>query len=73
MFSENDVAGVLHALALATDAANSQEVPVGAVLVLDETMIGEGSNCPLLENVIQQRMQKLLLCVKARNLLKIIV
>src|SRR5580692_706357 len=47
MFSENDLSWMHHALALAKDAANRQEVPVGAVLVLDETMIGEGSNRPI--------------------------
>ena len=35
------------ALQLATNAAAAQEVPVGAVLVLDDQVIGEGSNCPI--------------------------
>lgn len=47
MFSDNDLFWMRHALALAKDAANRQEVPVGAVLVLDETIIGEGSNRPI--------------------------
>ncbi len=47
MFSDNDLSWMRHALQLAKDAANRQEVPVGAVLVLDEVIIGEGSNRPI--------------------------
>lgn len=47
MFSDNDVFWMRHALYLAEAAANLQEVPVGAVLVLDDKAIGEGSNCPI--------------------------
>ncbi len=47
MFSDNDLSWMHHALALAKDASNRQEVPVGAALVLNEKIIGEGSNCPI--------------------------
>lgn len=47
MFSDNDVFWMHHALALAEEACNRQEVPVGAVLVLDDKIIGEGSNRPI--------------------------
>ncbi|WPL16688.1 tRNA-specific adenosine deaminase [Thiorhodovibrio winogradskyi] len=36
-----------HALALAKRAAEEGEVPVGAVLVLDNTLVGEGWNQPV--------------------------
>ncbi|MCU0834752.1 MAG: tRNA adenosine(34) deaminase TadA [Chromatiaceae bacterium] len=36
-----------HALALARQAAEGGEVPVGAVLVRDGEAIGEGWNCPI--------------------------
>ena len=36
-----------HALALAKQAADAGEVPVGAVLVMEDTVIGEGSNAPI--------------------------
>lgn len=39
-----------HALALAEQAQNLDEVPVGAVLVLDNKIIGEGSNRPINSN-----------------------
>ncbi len=35
------------ALALANRAAEEDEVPVGAILVLDGEIIGEGWNCPI--------------------------
>jgi tRNA(adenine34) deaminase len=35
------------ALALARDAAQANEVPVGAVVVLDGRVIGRGHNCPI--------------------------
>lgn len=37
-----------HALALAARAEQAGEVPIGAVLVLDEALIGEGWNQPIL-------------------------
>jgi tRNA(adenine34) deaminase len=37
-----------HALALATRAKQAGEVPIGAVVVLDEALIGEGWNQPIL-------------------------
>jgi len=39
-----------HALLLAERAATQGEVPVGAVLVLDDEIIGEGWNRPISEN-----------------------
>ncbi len=36
-----------HALALARDAAKVDEVPVGAVLVLNDQVIGQGHNRPI--------------------------
>jgi len=39
-----------HALALAEKAAANGEVPVGAVLVRDGAVIGEGFNCPISMN-----------------------
>ena len=47
MFSEQDESWMQRALQLAQQAAANNEVPVGAVLVLNDTMIGEGSNCPI--------------------------
>lgn len=47
MFSDQDFIWMQHALALAKEAANQQEVPVGAVLVLNEKIIAEGKNCPI--------------------------
>lgn len=38
------------ALELAEQAAEQQEVPVGAVLVLDDKVIGEGQNSPISNN-----------------------
>ena len=35
------------ALRLANSAATKGEVPVGAVIVLDDTVLGEGYNCPI--------------------------
>jgi tRNA(adenine34) deaminase len=35
------------ALALAAEAQTAGEVPVGAVLVLDGAIVGEGFNCPI--------------------------
>ena len=39
-----------HALQLAEHAASKQEVPVGAVLVLNNEVIGEGYNSPITHN-----------------------
>lgn len=36
-----------HALTLARQAADRGEVPVGAILVRGETVLGEGANCPI--------------------------
>ena len=36
-----------HALELASAAAQAGEVPVGAVVVADNTVIGEGWNTPI--------------------------
>lgn len=46
-FSEQDHQWMERALALATRAQNENEVPVGAVLVLNGEMIAEGWNCPI--------------------------
>lgn len=43
----NDADFMRHALALAQRAADQGEVPVGAVLVKDETLIAEGWNHPI--------------------------
>lgn len=47
MFTEQDEKWMLHALQLAEKARDLQEVPVGAVLVRDQTIIGEGYNQPI--------------------------
>jgi tRNA(adenine34) deaminase len=47
MFSERDTFWMQHALTLATSAGAHGEVPVGAVLVMDDQIIGEGSNQPI--------------------------
>jgi len=44
MSIENDTAYMQRALYLAEQAGNAGEVPVGAVLVLDDEVIGEGCN-----------------------------
>lgn len=43
----NDLQWMQHALSLAQMAERNNEVPVGAVLVLNNKVIGEGSNCPI--------------------------
>lgn len=43
----DDIAWMRHALALAQKAKDKGEVPVGAVLVQDDKIIGEGFNCPI--------------------------
>lgn len=45
--SESDFFWMQHAIRLAEQAAQNNEVPVGAVLVLENKIIGEGSNCPI--------------------------
>lgn len=46
-FTEQDVHWMRHALALAQQAAAGHEVPVGAVIVRDGTVLGEGFNHPI--------------------------
>ena len=43
----NDEQYMRHALELARRAANEGEVPIGALVVLDEQIIGEGWNRPI--------------------------
>jgi tRNA(adenine34) deaminase len=45
--SENHEHWMRQAIALAQQAANNNEVPVGAILVLDNQVIGEGQNQPI--------------------------
>lgn len=45
--SEIDVSWMQHAITLAETAAKQDEVPVGAVLVLNDTIIGESYNSPI--------------------------
>lgn len=47
MFTEKDEYWMRHALALAARAEAAGEVPVGAVLVLNDEIIGEGYNQPI--------------------------
>jgi tRNA(adenine34) deaminase len=47
MFSERDYFWMQHALELAKQSEESGEVPVGAVLTLEDVMIGEGYNSPI--------------------------
>ena len=47
MFSDRDLFWMQRALQLAALAASQDEVPVGAVLVLDDQVIGEGFNRPI--------------------------
>ena len=44
---EKDIFFMHRALELAQKAATIQEVPVGAILVADNDIVGEGSNCPI--------------------------
>lgn len=46
-FSANDAKWMHHALSLAEQARDKGEVPVGAVLIKDNTMLGEGFNAPI--------------------------
>lgn len=45
--TEKDIFFMRHALELAQRAAAIQEVPVGAILVAGNDIVGEGSNCPI--------------------------
>jgi tRNA(adenine34) deaminase len=45
--SAQDIAYMQHALGLATRAESAGEVPVGALVVLNEKIIGEGWNRPI--------------------------
>jgi tRNA(Arg) A34 adenosine deaminase TadA len=47
MFTERDEYWMRRALALAEQGRQSGEVPVGAVLVLNDEVIGEGFNAPI--------------------------
>ncbi len=47
MFTDRDHHWMRYAIQLAEKAAAEQEVPVGAVLVLDDQIIGEGYNRPI--------------------------
>jgi tRNA(adenine34) deaminase len=47
MFSEQDGIWMQQAIQLAEKASQHQEVPVGAVLVLEDKVIGEGWNRPI--------------------------
>lgn len=47
MFTKQDQHWMQHAITLAMRAADEGEVPVGAVLVLDNQLIGEGYNQPI--------------------------
>ncbi len=50
MSSSRDMVFMRRALELAQRAALDNEVPVGAVLVLDEAVIGEGWNRPIVDH-----------------------
>lgn len=47
MFSERDHHWMQHAISLAKRAKEQAEVPVGAVLIHDDQVIGEGFNSPI--------------------------
>ncbi len=49
MFSDNDFSWMQHAFQLAKQAEQQNEVPIGAVLVLENKIIGEGFNRPIIE------------------------
>lgn len=44
---EQDEVWMAHALRLAEKAAQLNEVPVGALLIKDQTLLAEGYNCPI--------------------------
>ena len=48
--NELDVFWMQHALELASRAESEGEVPVGAIVVYDEQVIGEGWNRPIIDN-----------------------
>jgi len=50
MFSETDKKFMQQAIALAKQAETIDEVPIGAILVLDNKVIGEGFNSPISDN-----------------------
>lgn len=50
MFSPRDQYWMRQAISLAKEAVAQQEVPVGAVLVLNDELIGAGSNKPISTN-----------------------
>lgn len=47
MFSDRDIFWMQHAIDLAKTASLHQEVPVGAVLIAEDKIIGEGWNCSI--------------------------
>lgn len=47
MFSEKDQQWMQHAIMLAEAAERNNEVPVGAILVLNDEIVGSGSNQPI--------------------------
>src|SRR3990167_11137449 len=47
LFTDRDMHWMQHALILANKAALQNEVPVGAVLVYEDQVIGEGFNAPI--------------------------
>src|SRR3990167_9926865 len=66
-FSEEDYFWMQHAIHLAEIAKEYQEVPVGAVLILDNKIIGEGSNCPIREKDPTAHAEIIALRVGAKN------
>ncbi len=50
MFTETDHYFMQQAILLANAAAKNQEVPVGAILVFENKIIGEGYNQPISQN-----------------------
>lgn len=47
MFSSNDLSWMRHTIELAKRARLDNEVPIGAVLILDNHLLAEGWNCPI--------------------------
>jgi tRNA(adenine34) deaminase len=43
-----DIIFIEHALKLAKKASSLREVPVGAIVVIDKKIVGEGFNCPIM-------------------------
>jgi tRNA(adenine34) deaminase len=50
MFSSHDQFYMQRALSLAKEAAENNEVPIGAVLVFEDNIIGEGYNQPIIKH-----------------------